>query len=231
MKIGEFPQIWHNANLLFIEPHYDDFYLNAYSLMKGIQMRKKMNAPKSITVVSVTHSNSNTVNGLRKLLSGKSSELIRLVELDFEDIIWHSDLYDELESCDDEELSEKIVYADNITNMLMVLAHYSDFIMVPYAGVGAHVMHRLISYIGKSMERSLGINCIYYADNPYFRKHYDAEGMFDYAHTLALYDLTDEQRASKYQLFCDGYSSQVRNQVIMERAWMLYESNELFLST
>lgn len=242
-KVGQFPKEWRGKRLVFIEPHPDDFFLNAYSLFAGMWKRNAENAPASLVVITITTSEVNHENGLRSLLGTKSTETFRQLELGFPDIIWNAVMKkEEGISSQVDSLSVLDWYNFNMIGTKNYLQNYlgyilhaethkkASIILKPLAIRLSHPMHRAVSAAIDYIATNIPIWI--YEDNPYTLKALENYSLatnigvpYEYAHTVKLDDM---DRAKKFALFCQHYSSQYTSQVMWNDAWMLRHEYETF---
>lgn len=242
-KIGVFPVDWAGKRIIYFEPHSDDFFLNAYSIYKGIWMRGAENAPSGLTVVTISTSEANHENGLRSLMPKRSSMTFKQIELGFPDIVWDKTTREKFKSDNRYDFDivsdtaildwynnrilrtmnffQKVIY--QIIDMEFLLYNKEIIVLSPLALPSAHPFHRIVRY---AIQSHIVSRLWFYEDNPYTRNGdiRTAVGLQD----NYIVDLDDMARARKFSMFCDHYSSQYTSQVVWNDAWMLKEEHESF---
>ena len=244
-EIGTFPKDWDGKWLLYFEPHSDDFLLNAYSLVRGIWMRGAQYAPAGLTVVTVSTSEANRENGLRGIMAKKHSMQFRQIELGFPDIVWDKATKDKFkaekshtfEEVEDQDILDwyniRVLKRTNYFQLALqkiietvgIAANNTLLVFSPTAPQSAHPFHRMVRCALENQGRMLW----YYIDNPYcIKAGTDIPLVVD--RTLT-YNLSEIDRAKKFAMFCEHYSSQYTSQVLWNNAWMLHNDIERFYTT
>lgn len=200
-NVGWYPEAWKDRTVLYIEPHYDDFWLNAYSIYQGLFMRSTENLPKDVVVLSVSHSNYNKENGLRTILAKRPSTKIRIVELGLDDIENTKEFIAEYGK--DVSINSLVKLYKPYPNLGVALGSmvriYRPIVLVPEEGTTSHPFHKLITHW--ALEYTDHGSLWLYADLSYRNRVGGNEEPPMYQ-----YNLTPEMLAKKTVRFVDHYS-------------------------
>lgn len=242
-----FPESWIAKDVAFIEPHYDDFYLNSYMLFKQMMSRSSYRA-NSLTIVTVSQSDVNHQNGMRSILPNKTDR-IRLIELGLPDLIDDKKFKDEFMSkygMDHHKvMTHKLVewYSDHsygyeLPTMRYALASVmmqNNVIVLPVARSWSHPFHRLVTHFTHQTYNNLiaeqaitGREFGWYFDNPYFRESEDAV-INENSDALHINYLTDWDMALKSATFAEHFKQQAYVQITWHNKWMLKTDQEVYL--